>query len=186
MVGRWSCFPGLVTPLTGAARLEQWCHQLLRRYGVIFRDLLARETVAPSWYEMIRTLRRLELRGEVRGGRFVAGVSGEQYATEEAVTKLRKLRDGQPDGSWTVVSAADPLNLRGIITAEDRVPATHKNALLLRDGRYVAVFVAGQIEFVDDVDLATRHEMARSLRQGRKVTAASGAGAARRWVPPGA
>jgi len=186
MLGRWSCFPGLVTPETGEARIERWCRQLLRRYGVIFRDLLVRESAAPSWYEMIRTLRRLELRGEVRGGRFVSGVSGEQYASEDAVTRLRKTRDTKPDGSWTVLSAADPLNLRGIVTKEDRVTANHKNALLLRDGKFTAVLVAGQIEFTEDVDLALRHEMSRALRMGRRAEPSPGLGLRRKKLPPGA
>ncbi len=106
--GRWSLFPG---PVNAAARdeyLEAWCRQLLLRWGVVFRDLLARETSAPSWQELLPTLRLLELRGEVRGGRFVAQVAGEQYALPAAVDQLREARrqlDAGTVGDWIVMSA---------------------------------------------------------------------------------
>ena len=102
--------------------------RLLSRTGVVFRKTLAREKQPIPWRDVARALRRLEARGEVRGGRFVAGFDGEQYALPEAVTLLRSLRrrgdDGRPE---VVVSAADPLNFRGILTPDDRVsPATRQ------------------------------------------------------------
>jgi ATP-dependent Lhr-like helicase len=95
---------------------------LLTRYGVLFRDLLARESNAPRWRDLLGILRRLEARGVVRGGRFVSGFSGEQFAFPEAVESLRASRTREcPDP--IAVSAADPLNLAGILTAGERVPA---------------------------------------------------------------
>lgn len=83
--GRWTCFlsESAAGPMNDELRMERWCRLLLRRYGVIFRDLLTREVCAPSWQELVRTLRRMELRGDVRGGRFVADVAGEQFADEQ-------------------------------------------------------------------------------------------------------
>ena len=112
------------------SQLEHWCKLLLARYGVVFRDLLAREPAAPPWWELVRVLRRMELRGEVRGGRFIARVGGEQFALESAVGRLRDLRDGEPSNEWALISAADPLNLSGIIDDGPRIPAMHKNALV--------------------------------------------------------
>ena len=94
---------------------------LLRRYGVVFRKLLTREVSAPSWRDLLRVYRRLEARGEIRGGRFVAGMSGEQFALADAVERLRELRRTAPDGQIVTISAADPLNLAGIVTVGDRV-----------------------------------------------------------------
>src|SRR6185369_2730998 len=130
-IGRWSLFPGNCEATDPASRLEKWCKLLLARYGVLFRDLLAREPAAPPWWELARVLRRMELRGEVRGGRFIARVGGEQFAIESAVRRLRDLRDAEPSKEWTLVSAADPLNLSGVISEGPRVPAMHKNALVL-------------------------------------------------------
>ena len=96
---------------------------LLRRYGVVFRRLLAREANAAPWRELTRVYRRLEARGEIRGGRFVSGMSGEQFALADAVERLREIRRTAPDGRCLVISAADPLNLAGIVTAGERVRA---------------------------------------------------------------
>jgi ATP-dependent Lhr-like helicase len=185
-IGRWSLFPGPVDQSEREAQLDHWCRQLLARYGVVFRDLLARETAAPPWWELARVLRRMELRGEVRGGRFIARVGGEQFALESAVAKLRDLRDAgegsgfgvQGSGSahresdWALVSAADPLNLTGIITTTERIPAMHKNALIIQRGRCVAAKVAGRIEFFAEVDPREQLLMRKSLQIGRRVTAA--------------
>jgi ATP-dependent Lhr-like helicase len=113
---------------------EFWAEQLLFRYGVVFRDLIQRETFAVPWREVLRALRRMEARGQIRGGRFVAGVYGEQYARPEAVESLRKVRRTEKTGELVRVSAVDPLNLAGIITPGARVPAVHTNSLILRDG----------------------------------------------------
>ncbi len=115
------------------AALESFARQLLTRYGVLFRDLLARESNAPKWRDLLNILRRLEARGEVRGGRFLSGFSGEQYALPEAVESLRAARTC--DCSAVIfVSAADPMNLAGIVVPGDRVPAVPGKQLLYRNG----------------------------------------------------
>ena len=102
---------------------EDWAWQLLRRWGVVFRDLLAREDGSPCWFDLLQVLRRLEARGEIRGGRFIAGVAGEQFALADSVQQLRRLRDEGATQELIVISAADPLNLVGIVTRQERVPA---------------------------------------------------------------
>jgi ATP-dependent helicase Lhr and Lhr-like helicase len=169
-VGRWSRFPGETQPPGSDEYLLRWCQQLLQRYGVVFRDCLARENAAPPWFELVRVFRRMELRGEVRGGRFIARVAGEQFAQEAAVAQLRRLRDTPDDGQWSIISAADPVNLSGIITDGPRIPAMHKNSLILQAGRCVAAKIAGRIEFFAEVDVVAQMAMRRSLQVGRRVT----------------
>ena len=113
---------------------ETWAEQLLFRYGVIFRDLIQRENLNVPWRDILRALRRMEARGTVRGGRFVAGFYGEQYARPEAVESLRKVRRAEKKGELVRVSAVDPLNLVGIITPGPRVTAVHTRAVIYRDG----------------------------------------------------
>ncbi len=108
--------------------------QLLARYGVVFRDLVARETFTVPWRNVVRALRRQEARGVVRGGRFVAGFIGEQYAMPDAVDSLRRVRREERTGEIVRVSATDPLNLAGIITPGPRVAAVHRNEVVYRDG----------------------------------------------------
>ena len=111
---------------------------LLARYGVVFRDLLAREAIDIPWRELAQTFRRMEDRGEVRGGRFVEGFIGEQFAMPVAVESLRALRRVQPNGETVTVSASDPLNLVGIIVPGERVPAISGRTVTYRDGVAVA------------------------------------------------
>jgi len=113
--------------------------QLLRRYGVVFRRLVQRESLLAPWRDVLRVYRRLEARGEVRGGRFVGGFSGEQYALPEAIGLLRSVRREPGGGELVAVSGADPLNLVGILTPGDAVPAVAANRILYRDGVPVAV-----------------------------------------------
>jgi ATP-dependent Lhr-like helicase len=162
--GRWSRFPPFVQPISPEERLERWAWQLLERYGVMFRDLLARESVAPPWRELAAVYRRLEARGEIRGGRFIAGVAGEQFALSTSVEQLRKLRDEPTEESWRLISAADPLNLVGIITAGARVPATAGNRLVFVSGRPTASRESGEIRWLREVDEATQHRALRMLR----------------------
>jgi ATP-dependent Lhr-like helicase len=117
---------------------------LLRRYGVVFKRLLARETGAPPWRELLMAYRRLEARGEIRGGRFVSGMSGEQFALAEAVGQLRAIRRLEGGGALVAVGAADPLNLTGIITPGDRVTGVTRNRILYRDGVPVLALEAGE------------------------------------------
>jgi ATP-dependent helicase Lhr and Lhr-like helicase len=131
--GRWSL---LFSGETGdhARALEATCWMLLRRYGIVFRELLTREPILPKWRELLITFRRLEDRGEVRGGRFVSGFLGEQFALSMAVESLRALRNQQPTGELTTVSAADPLNLVGIVVPGERVPVNSGRVVAFRDG----------------------------------------------------
>ena len=107
---------------------------LLRRYGVVFRELLARESNLPTWRDLLITFRRLEDRGEVRGGRFVSGFIGEQFALPVAVESLRAARHRAPSGDLVTVAAADPLNLVGILVPGDRVAAISGRFVTYRDG----------------------------------------------------
>lgn len=172
--GRWSKFPGPQPDVPEAERNERWARQLLARYGVMFRDLLERESSAPAWGALAPIYRRLEARGEIRGGRFVRGVAGEQFALSESIEKLRKMREIReaaasikdhpetPD-SWIVISAADPLNLAGIVAEGARVPATAGNRLVFHQGRFVAAFVGGEVRLYEPLKPALADAMAQSL-----------------------
>jgi ATP-dependent Lhr-like helicase len=123
---------------------------LLRRYGVVFWRLLEREAAAlPPWRDLLRVYRRLEARGEIRGGRFVAGFSGEQFALPDAVAALRAVRRQPEKGEWVSLSAADPLNLVGILTPGARLAALTPNRLLYRDGLPIAVLAGGEVQFLE-------------------------------------
>jgi ATP-dependent Lhr-like helicase len=131
--GRWS----LLYSDAAADRnklVEATCWMLLKRYGVVFRDLLTRETILPKWRELQIAFRRLEDRGEIRAGRFVDGFLGEQFALPIAVDSLRATKKIPPTGESVTLSAADPLNLVGILIPGERVPAISGNTITLRDG----------------------------------------------------
>lgn len=128
--------------LAAGERMEQTARRLLRRWGVVCRRLLAREIATPPWRELVRVYRRLEARGEIRGGRFVAGFSGEQFALPEAVGLLRAVRREERRGVTLVINAADPLNLTGIVTPGERIPAVANHRIAFRDGVPVAVLDA--------------------------------------------
>jgi ATP-dependent Lhr-like helicase len=130
--GRWSLLRA--PAVDDETRTEELARQYLKRYGVVFRDLLARETHAPPWRDLLRVYRRLEMRGEIRGGRFCAGFVGEQFALPEAVEALRAVRKEPRRGEIVRLSACDPLNLVGILTPGPRVPATLANTVVLVDG----------------------------------------------------
>jgi len=144
-----------------AAEAVAWT--LLRRYGVVFRKLLERETLLPPWRDLLLVFRRLEARGEIRGGRFVDGFSGEQYALTEAVGRLRALRKQPKKGVMVSVSAADPLNLVGIASPGDRLPNQAGNRLLYRDGEPIAVLEGREPRFLVDLDAATRWQAQSAL-----------------------
>jgi ATP-dependent Lhr-like helicase len=136
--GRWDLVPPPETAEQPEERLEAVARTLLARYGVVFRRLLERETGLPPWRDLLRAYWRLEARGEVRGGRFVESFSGEQFAHPEAVEPLRRQRDTADRESLVVVCGADPVNLAGIVTPGERIPATPGNRVLFRDGVPVA------------------------------------------------
>jgi len=154
--GRWA----LVLPVREAGAqlpqgaLEHAARSLLRRYGVICRRVLDRELHVPSWRELLGCYRTLEARGEIRGGHFVAGLGGQQFALDEALPVLRRIRREPDSGAWIVLAAADPLNLAGILTPGGRVAAVAGHRLLYRGGVPVASIVAGRISW--HVDLGER------------------------------
>jgi ATP-dependent Lhr-like helicase len=142
--------PALLSGSPREEAVETYARVLLRRYGVVFRRLLERESLNVSWFELGRVYRRLEARGEIRGGPFVGGVSGEQFALPEAIALLRSLRKTKPAREWVAISASDPLNLAGILTPAPRITAIASNRILLRDGLPVAAVEAGQIIRLED------------------------------------
>jgi ATP-dependent Lhr-like helicase len=137
---------------------------LLRRYGVVFWRLLEREAAwLPPWRDLLRMLRRLEARGEVRGGRFVASVTGEQFALPEAVAMLRETRRAPLTGTWISLSGADPLNLVGTIVPGPRVPAVTGNRVLYRDGVAVATLIGGETQWIGALELQERRDAQSAL-----------------------
>ncbi|HEX9312594.1 MAG TPA: DEAD/DEAH box helicase, partial [Actinomycetota bacterium] len=132
--GRWSLVPGTQATEDPDELAEALAEQLLARWGVVFRDLMARETYMVPWREVLWALRRMEARGTIRGGRFVNGFSGEQYAVPEAVEALRAVRKQERTGETITLSAADPLNLVGIVLPGPRVPALRSNTVTYVDG----------------------------------------------------
>jgi ATP-dependent helicase Lhr and Lhr-like helicase len=132
-LGRWSVlFPGEIGEQT--AQMDKVCWILLKRYGVVFREVLARESILPRWREVLIALRRLEDRGEIRGGRFVSGFLGEQFALPVAVESLRASRTQPPTGEAVTICAADPLNLAGILVPGEKTPAISGRFVSFRDG----------------------------------------------------
>lgn len=163
--GRWVLLRGRGE--TGEGRgeaLEYVARVLLRRYGVVCWRLLEREAGwLPSWRELLRVYHRLEARGEIRGGRFVAGLSGEQFALPEAVGLLREVRKRPAEGALISLSACDPLNLLGTVLPGSKVPALAGNRLLFRDGVPVATLVAGKIQVLQETDAFTAGEWQAAL-----------------------
>ena len=134
--GRWSLLraPAGQAELGEEDRLEAIARQYVRRWGVVFRDLLRREAQAPPWRDLVRVYRRLEMRGELRGGRMVGGFVGEQFAAPEALEAVRAVRRSERTGDVLALSACDPLNLAGILTPGSRIPSTMANTAVFRDG----------------------------------------------------
>ncbi len=133
-VGRWALWGRDVPVLDADARREAHARQLLKRYGVVLRELVVREAAAPRWRELVRVFRRLEARGEIRGGRFVSGFMGEQFALPEALEALRAVRRIPARGKPTIVHASDPMNLAGVLTPGPKVSARAREVVLYRDG----------------------------------------------------
>jgi ATP-dependent helicase Lhr and Lhr-like helicase len=150
--GRWALLRGDEGG-QGDERTERVARVLLARYGVVFRSLLARESRLPTWRELATVYRRLEARGEIRGGRFVSGFGGEQFALPDAVGRLRAVRKLEKTGEIVALSAADPLNLIGIVTPEARVPAIAGNRVLFRDGVPIAALEGGELRRLAHSDL---------------------------------
>ena len=140
----------------------------MRRYGVVFRRLVQRETLLAPWRDILRVYRRLEARGEIRGGRFVGGFSGEQYALPEAIGLLRSTRRERGADELIAVSGADPLNLVGILTPGEAVAAITSNRVLYRDGVPIVVKEGeGKERFLVDVPAEERDLLRGALLRRR-------------------
>jgi ATP-dependent Lhr-like helicase len=168
--GRWtlvSATPAPAVPVPDA--VETIARVLLRRYGIITKRLMEREAHLPPWRELLRVFRRLEARGEIRGGRFVAGFAGEQFALPEAVGMLRAARRAEASGTLVSVSAADPLNLVGVILPGERVPALSGNRILFRDGVPAGTRVGGvnRLDQAGAPDAAAHHAAETALVRRR-------------------
>ncbi|MBW2547975.1 MAG: ATP-dependent DNA helicase, partial [Deltaproteobacteria bacterium] len=173
--GRWTVLP----QAPEEHDIESVAWTLLRRWGVVFRRVIDREGDLPPWYALLRVYRRLEAQGLIRGGRFVGGFAGEQYALPEAVTALRKARRKPKTGELISISAADPLNLVGILTPGQRIPATPKNRILFRDGVPIAFREGSETHFFEE-PTDERWALTQALRRQpmpRAVQAYLGSGA---------
>jgi ATP-dependent Lhr-like helicase len=143
--------------------IEAIARKLLQRYGVVFRKILDREAITVAWRDLLRVYRRLEARGEIRGGRFVAGFSGEQFASTEAVQLLRSIRRAPAEGVLISLSAADPLNLQGIITPGPRLSSSSTNRVLYRDGVPIAVLEGKDLRFLVEMSAADQWQARNAL-----------------------
>jgi ATP-dependent Lhr-like helicase len=171
--GRWTAVASEPDTLDPEQAVEVQAWSLLRRYGVVFRRLLEREANAASWRELARLYRRLEGRGEIRSGRFVTGMSGEQFALPDAVDRLREVRRIQTDAQLVAISAADPVNLTGIVTTGERIRTAARNRIVYRDGVPVAVVEAGVVRELIPLDIGTKVELSRVLKSRRLPALAS-------------
>jgi ATP-dependent Lhr-like helicase len=174
IAGRWSLLRGAEAGSDLQSAIELQARTLLKRYGVVFRRLLAREANVAPWRDLARVYRRLEARGEIRGGRFVAGMSGEQFALGDAVERLREIRRTPAHGRCLAVSAADPLNLAGIVTAGERVRAVAANRLVYRDGAPISALEGEYVRSLADVDAAVATDAARALTGNPALLVVSG------------
>ena len=159
-------------PLATAEAAEHLARTLLRRYGVVFWRLVEREAARlPPWRDLLRIYRRLEARGEIRGGRFVAGFAGEQFALPEAVGMLRETRRKPAGGALVSLSGADPLNLAGILTPGPRLAAVTANRVLYRDGVPLALLTGGEVQFLETLPPAEEWPARTALLRGAAAVA---------------
>jgi ATP-dependent helicase Lhr and Lhr-like helicase len=169
--GRWALArrarPATAPPHADAGAVEHLARSLLRRYGVVFWRLLEREADwLPPWRDLLRVYRRLEARGDIRGGRFVAGFSGEQFALPEAVGLLREVRRKPGTGAILSLSGADPLSLAGILTPGPKLAALTGNRLLYRDGLPIALLDGGEVQFLETLDAGSEWAARKALLRG--------------------
>jgi ATP-dependent helicase Lhr and Lhr-like helicase len=164
--GRWALARrGSTAGSAEATEHAAW--SLLHRYGIVFWRLLEREADwLPPWRDLLRVYRRLEARAEIRGGRFVAGFSGEQFALPDAIGLLRETRRKGSAGGWISLSGADPLNLVGIITPGPRIAALTGNRVLYRDGVPVASLAGGEAQFLEKLEPRVEWEARKALLRG--------------------
>ncbi len=171
--GRWAMINRAVSNAESSeTAVEYAARTLLARYGVVFWRLLTQEPGwLPPWRDLLRVYRRLEARGEIRGGRFVAGFSGEQFALPDAVGLLREIRRRPASNQWVSLSGADPLNLIGILTPGQRLSALTANRVVYRDGLPVAALTGGKAVMLKELEAADQWEaekrLVRSAARGR-------------------
>jgi ATP-dependent helicase Lhr and Lhr-like helicase len=169
--GRWALARRLRPSRAGeradADAVEHLARTLMQRYGVVFWRLLEREAAwLPPWRDLLRVYRRLEARGDIRGGRFVAGLSGEQFALPDAIGLLREIRRKPPAGAWVSLSGADPLNLAGILTPGPKLAALTGNRILYRDGLPVALLSGGEVQFLETLEPGGQWQARKALLRG--------------------
>ncbi len=165
--GRWALARRATPQPAKPEAVEHLARTLLLRYGVVFWRLLEREAPwLPPWRDLLRVYRRLEARGEIRGGRFVAGFSGEQFALPDAIGMLREIRRRPDSGGLVSLSGADPLNLVGILTPGPKLAALTGNRVLYRDGLPIAWFAGGEVQFVETLDPTSQWEARKALLRG--------------------
>ena len=173
--GRWSPLESRteVSEVERWAAVEAQARAILVRYGVVSRKVIEREALLAPWRDLLRVLRRMEARGEVRGGYFVTGMSGEQYALPEALALLRRHRETPETPVYVALSAADPLNFTGSIIPGERIPASATHRVLFRDALPVAVYDGRAMRVLDDLTLSP--EVERLLIQSPRTHARRGA-----------
>ena len=177
--GRWSCVARRAADAgdVGEDGVEAVARTLLRRYGVVFKPLLARESITAPWRDLLREFRRLEARGKIRGGRFVAGFTGEQYALPEAVETLRRVRRAPADGAIVTLSAADPLNLTGVVCLGERVSTTASTRIAFRDEVPIATLTGSRkIDWIEPQSPEGEWEGRNALLRRRIPTQAARSG----------
>jgi ATP-dependent helicase Lhr and Lhr-like helicase len=160
-------------PAWFSAARDMFAWTLLRRYGVVFRRLLYRETTSVPWRDLVRVYRRLEARGEIRGGRFVNGMSGEQFALPEAVERLRDVRRSAADERLTVIGGADPLNLTGVITSGERLRTSTATRIVYRNGTPVGAMEGDMLRMLAPLEPGDAANVAAAAA-GRHVPVTSG------------
>jgi ATP-dependent helicase Lhr and Lhr-like helicase len=172
--GRWSRTGTAGEGVTRDAAVERYARTLLARYGIVFRRLLQRESPGVSWRDVVGVLRRLEACGEIRGGRFVHGMSGEQFALPDAIQLAREVRRTPPTGALLTISGADPLNLVGIVVADARVAATSSARIAWRDGVPLAVLEGDYVRPLHDYEPDAARAVASALTGRRAPAVVSG------------
>jgi ATP-dependent Lhr-like helicase len=170
--GRWAAVRSS-SAIGDQAAAETCAWALLRRYGVVFRRLLARESISIPWRDLARVYRLLEARGDIRGGRFVSGMTGEQFALPEAVEVLREIRRSPANDRLIAISAADPLNFTGIVTPGDRIRTVAGNRIVYRNGVPIAAMEGDMLRSLTDVEPEVAAQAA-ALAAGRRVPVLKG------------
>ncbi len=163
--GRWSLLDHQSDGVADDEKLEFIAWVLLKRYGVVCRKILEKEIKLPPWRDLLKVYWRLEARGEIRGGRFVQGISGEQFALPEALGSLKNIKNQKQEEELLVISSADPLNLIGTLLSGDKVPVSSQSHLVFLHGKAVAVRIKSEITFLVELDDHMQQRIRAELRK---------------------